>query len=131
MKFKDVKIGSKVVRVRKIYQNMDYTLVPCEPEIYTISWEGSGEKEFEETVKKGFKNEDGDWVVSASGISNRKLFECFETYEDYITGNFNPGIILDERRWKGGIEEFLEFKRKNDLKKANSIEEKRRESLSK
>ncbi len=39
-------IGDKVVRVRGYFKNYDYTRIPVEPKIYTVSWKCSGARAF-------------------------------------------------------------------------------------
>ena len=125
-----LELGDKLVKVRKRYQNYDHTMIPCEPEVYTINWIGSGDIAFEETVRQGFRSDDdGRWLVPTGELSNSRINLFYVSYEDYIKGNYNKDIILDKDRWKGGLEEFLEFKRTNDQKIAREIEDKRKKVL--
>ena len=59
----------------------------------------------------------------AGGIDNRVICEEFETYEDYISENYDQGIILDKQRHKS-LEDFLEEKRILDHKRAKEKHEK-------
>lgn len=54
---------------------------------------------------------------SASSWDNCQICEDFETYEDYISGNYTQGIILDKQRHKN-LEAFLEEKRVLDHERA-------------
>lgn len=54
---------------------------------------------------------------TASSWDNRQICEDFETYEDYISGNYTQGIILDKQRHKN-LEAFLEEKRVLDHERA-------------
>lgn len=116
-------VGTKVVQVREHYQNYDHTYIPCEPKVYTISWSNGSEKTFEESVSRSFiDTRDGIRKVNAQGISNSEIFSCFVTLKDYLNDDYNHGIVLDKHRWKGGLEEFLEYKRTNDYKLAKEAE---------
>lgn len=118
-------IGDKVVRVRGHFKNYDHTRIPVEPKIYTVSWKGSGARGFKEIVPRGFiDSRDGIWKISTSEVDNRCICEEFETFEDYISGNYNKNIILDPK-WKS-LEEFLIFKSDYDHQQAKEVEEKRR-----
>ena len=118
-------VGDKVVRVRGYFKNYDHTRIPVEPKIYTVSWVGSGPRAFKETVSRGFiDSRDGCWKVSTSEISNRCICEEFETFEDYISGNYCKDIILDPK-WNS-LEEFLIFKADYDHQEAKEAEEKRK-----
>lgn len=126
----DLKIGDKVVLVRGHFKNMDHTKIPVEPKVYTVSWVGSGSRGFKETVSRGFiDTRDGIWKVSTSEVGNRCICEEFETFEDYISGNYNKDIILDPK-WKS-LEEFLIFKANYDYEKAKEAEAKRKSELGK
>ena len=104
---------------------MDYTRVPCEPVVYTINWRGCGQISMEERVQRPFYHTVDKIIYggSAGGIDNRVICEDFETYEDYISGNYNQGIILDKQRHKS-LEDFLEEKRVLDYKRAKEEKEK-------
>lgn len=71
-KMKRLEVGDVVVKVRQYYQNYDHTKVVCEPKVYTISWTGSGEVSFKETVKRSFV-QDGTRFVDAHGCSRSQL----------------------------------------------------------
>ena len=126
----DLKVGDKVVRVRGHFKNYDRTVIPVEPKVYTVSWVGSGARGFKETVARGFiDSRDGIWKVSTSEVDNRCICENFETFEDYISGNYNKDIILDPK-WKS-LEEFLNFKADYDYEQAKEAEAKRKSELGK
>lgn len=117
-----LKVGDRIVRVRTGYQNMDHTKIPVEPKVYTISWKGlGGDKALKENVQRGFKDTDGVWKVYTGEIDNRCICEYYETFENYISGNYNKDIILDKSKWNS-LEEFLIYKSENDHKKALEIE---------
>jgi hypothetical protein len=120
-----LKVGDRVVRVRGYFKNMDHTMIPVEPKIYTVSWKCSGARSFKETVARGFiDSRDGIWKVSTAEVDNRCICEQFETFEDYISGNYNKDIILDTK-WKS-LEEFLIFKADYDHQQAREAEDKRK-----
>ena len=126
MDWRKLKIGDKIVKVRGHYQNYDHSRVPCEPKIYTIKWSNGSEKTMEEDVQNPFYHS-GDKTIyggNASGWSNGQIQSDFETYEDYISGNYNSGIIVDKQKYPGGLKEFLEMKRINDYNKAKKQAEK-------
>jgi hypothetical protein len=116
---KKLKVGDKIVRVRKHYQNYDHTRIPCEPMVYTISWLNGGEMCMEEDTGHPFFHSKDNVIYggSASGWDNRQIFEDFVTFNDYVSGNFVSGIILDKTKYKN-LEEFLEVKRKIDYERA-------------
>lgn len=120
-----LKIGDKIVKVRKHYQNYDHTRVPCEPVVYTVNWKGCSQISMEERVQRQFYHSDDKKIYGgiAGGIYNREICEDFETYEDYISGNYEQGIILDKQRHKS-LEDFLEEKRVLDYKRAKEEKEK-------
>lgn len=126
-----LKIGDKVVKVRSHYQNYDHTKVPCEPKIYTISWKGSGSKNFEERVQMPFYHTKDKTIYggTASGVDNRQICEEFETYEDFISGNYDKGFILDPK-YKD-VEDFLEVKRIEDHRRAKEKSDKEMDRLKK
>jgi hypothetical protein len=124
----DLKIGDKVVLVRGHFKNYDHTRIPVEPKVYTVSWKSSGLRAFQETVSRGFiDSRDGHWKVYTSEIDNRTICENFETFDDYISGNYNKDIILDPK-WKS-LEEFLNFKAEYDYERAKEAEAKRKLEL--
>jgi hypothetical protein len=120
---KDVKVGDIIVKVRKHYQNYDYTKVPCEPKVYTISYKGCGEIAFNKTVKRSFLK-DGMRYVSAHGCDNSFIYSEFETLEVYLGGEYNKAIVLYKTKWDSE-KEFLLFKIENNHKIAREIEQKR------
>ena len=115
-KMKELKIGDKIVKVRKSFQNYDHSKIPCEPIVYTISWQNGSEHAFSELVKLPFYHS-GDKIIyggSAGGIDNRIICENYETIEDYILGEYNKEIIVDNQRWPKGLGELLDYKRTED-----------------
>ena len=123
-----LKVGDRIVLVRNKYENMDHTLIPVEPKVYTVSWKASGVRSFKETVQSGFIDYDGVWKVYTGEVDNRIICEHFETFENYISGNYNKDIILDKSKWNS-LEEFLIYKSENDHKKALEIEADRKRKL--
>lgn len=121
-KMKSLKKGDKVVKVRSHYQNYDFTMVPCEPKVYTVSSK-TMDINLKESVKRSFLR-DGTRYVNANGCDRRDMCESFETLEDYLAGNYNKDIILDKIKWPS-LEEFLLFKMGNDHNKAKEVEAKR------
>ncbi len=121
-KMKSLKIGDIIVKVRKHYQNYDFTRVPCEPKAYTVRSPKTSEIYLEESVQRSFLK-DGIRYVNANGCSRSAICESFETLEDYINGNFNKDIILDKKY--ANLEEFMLKKMKNDHKEAKEKEAKR------
>ena len=122
-KIKNIEVNDKVVKVRKHYQNYDHTRIPCEPKVYTIGWTSSGEVSFVENVKVPWKDKKGTIYVSAHGCSRSQLFEDFELYEDYLSGDFRQGIILDNSKWEN-LDLFLEHKRISDEEKSREYSDK-------
>ena len=122
MDWRKLKIGDKIVKVRGHYQNYDHTKVPCEPKIYTIKWSNGSEKSMEEDVQRPFWHSSDKTIYggTASGWSNSQIHSDCETYEDYISGNYNKDIILDPM-YKGDLGKFLEVKRIEDHKRAEEI----------
>jgi hypothetical protein len=113
-----LKVGDKIVKVRKHYQNYDHTKVPCEPKILTISWSNGSGMNFDETFSHIYwHSEMKSIVANASSWDNRQICEDFETLEDYSNGNWKQGIILDKSKYKD-LSEFLEEKRKVDYTRA-------------
>lgn len=127
-----LKIGDKIVQVRKHYQNYDHTRVPCEPKVYTVSWRCGSEMCMEEAVNIPFYHSDDKIIYGgrASCWDNSQICADFETFEDYISGNYPQGIILDKRRHKC-IEDFLEEKRILDYEKAKKISDDKYKELQK
>lgn len=121
-KMKSLKEGDIVVHVRKNYQNYDHTKVPCEPKVYTI-YSKSMDIYLKEVVKKSFIK-DGRRCVSAMGCSKSIFCACFETLEDYLSGDYEKDIVLDKTKWKS-LEEFLMYKLDNDHKLAREAEDER------
>lgn len=120
---KTLKVGDVIVKVRKNYQNYDFTLVPCEPRVCTVIWRGSGEISFKEDVKRSFIV-DGTRVVHSHGCDNSFICSCYETLDDYLEGEYNKAIILDKNKWSSE-KEFLLFKMENDHKIARQEEDSR------
>lgn len=127
---KRLKVGDKIVKVRKHYQNYDHTRVPCQPAVYTIKWQNGSEMTMEEDTSRPFYHTDHKVIYggSAHGWSNRQICEDFETYEDYIKGTYPQGIILDKTKYKN-IEEFLEVKREVDYTRAKKKYDERMKML--
>lgn len=110
-----LKVGDKIVQVRKHFQNYDHTLIPCEPMVYTVSWKGTGEMSLKENVKTPFYHSDDKIIYArAGGFDNRQICDEFETLENYINNNFRSTIILDSERWLNGLEEMLVYKANYD-----------------
>ena len=126
---KRLKVGDKIVKVRKHYQNYDFTKVPCEPKILTISWKNGSGMNFEETFSHIYwHSEIKSIVANASSCDNRQICEDFVTLEDYITGNWRQGIILDTSKYKD-LSEFLEEKREVDYRRAEKEYNQREKDL--
>jgi len=109
---KPLKAGDIVVKVRKLYQNYDHTLIPTEPKIYTFKKQGCGGIYLEEVVPHAFMK-DKTKYVSDHGWDNGLFFQYCERLEDYLSGNYNKDIILDKKKWDS-LESFLLFKMVND-----------------
>ena len=122
---KKLKKGDKVVKVRKLFQNYDRTLIPVEPKIYTISSDNI-DIYLEESLNPYFKDERGHIVVRSQGCGRKPFCRDFETMENYLKGNYKSNIILDNERWTNGLSEFLEFKRVKDF---NESKDDREQSL--
>ena len=85
----------------------------------------------EEDVQRPFYHTDHKTLYggTASGWSNSQIQSDCETYEDYISGNYNAGIIVDKQKYPGGLEEFLEMKRINDYEITEKARKKRYQEL--
>ena len=125
-----LKIGDKIVQVRKSYQNYDHSRVPCEPRVYTISWTGSGDKGFKETVRRSFWHSDDKVLYGGTTgeVPNGCIVSDYETMEDYISGNYNKDITIDKSKYKD-LEDFLVQKAETDYIIAKEIEDKRYQVL--
>ncbi len=118
-KMKSLEEGDKVVQVRKSYQNYDHTKIPCEPKVFTISSKAI-DIHLNETVKKSFLK-DGMRFVNAGGCDRQLFCSYFETFDDYVKGDYIKDVVLDKSKWKC-LEEFLDFKLQNDFEISKKIE---------
>ena len=122
-----LKRGDKIVHVRTYFKCFgDHSLVPIEPRIYTIGGKCLSGTILNEFVPKGFYM-DSKWSIQPQYFDNRCLSELFETFEDYINGNYNKDIILDPK-WES-LEEFLEFKCEYDYQEAIQNENARKNKI--
>ncbi len=126
----NLKIGDKIVLVRESYQNYDHSLVPCEPKVYTISWKGGSSMSFDERVQMPFYHTNDKMIYggNANGVDNSYICSSFETYNDYIKGNYNKDIMFDTSKYKS-LDEFLEMKRINDHSNAKYKSEEKYKEL--
>jgi len=109
-----LKEGDIIVHVRKHYQNHDHTFIPIEPKIYIFNRSRGSGVSLKNLVKPAFLM-DGVQCVSSQGWDTGLFYMSCVTLEDYISGNYNKDIILDEDKWNS-LEDFLLFKMENDHK---------------